>query len=141
MFNLKIITVGKIKEKWLVMALSEYQKRLSNTLEINWILLKNDEQLAPFCAKEKFYVCLDRNGTALSSEEFSTTLFRLLEKNKHELSIVIGGALGLDKETKARAQMNLSLSQFTFTHQLTRLILIEQVYRAFEIAKNSPYHK
>jgi 23S rRNA (pseudouridine1915-N3)-methyltransferase len=141
MYKIKIITIGKIKEKWLEAAIKDYQKRLINRLDLQWFLFKNEDQLLHGCEKEKFYVCLDRIGEKLTSEEFAHTLFDLLEKNKQELVIVIGGAEGLDEKIRAKARKNLSLSNLTFTHQLTRLVLIEQIYRSFEIAKNSPYHK
>lgn len=141
MYNFKIITVGKIKEKWLDRALEDYQKRLSNIASFEWILTKNDDQLLKLCEKEKYFVCLDICGIKISSENFSTTLLKILEKQGSNLTFVIGGAEGLSDSIKSKAALSISLSELTFTHQLVRLILLEQIYRAFEIDRGSPYHK
>ena len=141
MYNFKIITVGKIKEKWLDSAIGDYQKRLTKIASFEWVLARNDEQLIKFCEKERHYVCLDLCGLKLTSEKFSAALLNLLEIEGSNLTFVIGGAEGLPLEIKAKASLSISLSDLTFTHQLARLILLEQIYRAFEIDKGSPYHK
>ena len=141
MYNIKIITVSKIKEKWLEIAIEDYQKRLSNIVLFNWLLTKNDSQLIKHCKKENFFICLDIKGEKFSSEKLSETLLKLLEKNKLNLTFVIGGAEGLPAEIKNRANISISFSDLTFTHQISRLILLEQIYRSFEIAKGSKYHK
>ena len=141
MYNFKIITVGKIKEKWLDSAIEDYQKRLSNTASFQWVLTKNDDQLVKLCEKEKHFICLDIDGKALSSENFSTTLLKSFEKQGSNLTFVIGGPEGLPEAIKSKASLSISLSDLTFTHQLVRLILLEQIYRAFEIDRGSPYHK
>jgi 23S rRNA (pseudouridine1915-N3)-methyltransferase len=141
MFHIKIITTGKIKESWLISAIEEYEKRLTNIASISWIILKNDKELEKEALKEKAYVCLDVNGKLPSSLEFSKTLITLLEKEGSSLCLIIGGPDGLSSSIKKKALDLISLSRLTFTHQITRLILIEQLYRAFEIYKGSSYHK
>ena len=141
MYKIKIITVGKIKEKWLNIAIDEYLKRLSNLVEIKWLFLKNDEKLISLCIKEKSFVCLDICGKRFSSEKFSLTIQNLLEKQKHNLTFVIGGAEGIPEIIRSKANLLISFSDLTFTHQIVRLILLEQIYRSFEIAKGSNYHK
>jgi len=141
MFHIKIITTGKIKESWLISAIEEYEKRLTNIASISWIILKNDKELEKETMKEKAYVCLDVNGKLPSSLEFSKMLITLLEKEGSSLCLIIGGPDGLSSTVKKKALDLISLSRLTFTHQITRLILIEQLYRAFEIYKGSSYHK
>lgn len=141
MYNFKIITVGKIKEKWLDSGIKDYEKRLSNIASFQWLLTKNDLALSKLCEKEKHFICLDIAGLRLSSEKFSSTLLKTLENQGASLSIVIGGPEGLSPVIKSKAASSISLSDLTFTHQLVRLILLEQIYRAFEIDKGSPYHK
>lgn len=141
MYRIKIITIGKIKEKWLAMALGEYEKRLSDDLFFEYVLAKDNEQLIKLCLKEKFFISLDKQGKELSSEKFAFILFDLFEKNKLALTFTIGGAEGLPEEIVKQASFSISLSPMTFTHQIIRLILVEQIYRSFEIAKGSKYHK
>jgi 23S rRNA (pseudouridine1915-N3)-methyltransferase len=141
MLIIKIITVGRVKEKWLNEALQEYEKRLSSILKIIWHLAKTDKELCSLIAKEKQYICLDIEGNMLSSDEFSKKLFTLFTTFGHALTFVIGGAEGLSQNIKTKAYYSFSLSKLTFTHQMTRLILLEQFYRAIEISKNSRYHK
>ncbi len=141
MIKVKIYTVGKSKETWLQEALEEYSKRLQPVLSIEWILAKTDLQLKQLVSKEANYLCLDPNGKQCSSEEFSTLLMDLVQKRDSRLIFVIGGAEGIPPEIQERALLKISLSRLTFTHQMTRLVLLEQIYRAFEIAKGSGYHK
>lgn len=140
MIHIKITTIGKIKESWLIMAIEEYEKRLKETVQITWNLLKKDSDLEKEL-KNKSYICLDLCGKAFSSDELSKYLMNLLQKEGSYLNFVIGGAEGLSSEIKKNAKGSISLSNLTFTHQITRLILIEQLYRAFEIEKGSNYHK
>lgn len=140
MFKIKIFSIGKTKEAWLESAISEYLKRLQPIASIECLWCKSDAQLIEMAKKENCYICLDPKGPAMTSEAFSTLLTSTLEKGGSRLTFVIGGAEGLPKELKEHASL-LSLSSMTFTHQLTRLVLIEQIYRAFEIAKGSNYHK
>lgn len=140
MFKIKILSVGKTKEAWLDQALNEYLKRLQPIAAFEFVWAKSDKQLLELVAKEPHFICLDANGTLMTSEKFSSFLQDQLEKNGSRLTLVIGGAEGLPPSLKATAEL-ISLSPMTLTHQVTRLILLEQIYRAFEIAKGSKYHK
>lgn len=141
MFKVKIITIGKIKENWLKEALQEYTIRLKPTTSIEWILLKEDKELEKACFQEKNFICFDIQGKEFSSEEFHKNLFHYWETISHEIVFIIGGSDGLPKSILSKAHAKWSLSKLTFTHQMTRLILLEQIYRSQEIHKNSPYHK
>lgn len=141
MFKIKVITIGKTKESWLQDALEEYHKRLKSIIQIEWILLKNEDLLPAAVQKEPSFIALDPKGKLVDSVALSHLLFQTLEKEGSRLAIVIGGAEGISSEIKQNALFTLSLSPLTFTHQLTRLILLEQIYRAYEIKKGSSYHK
>jgi 23S rRNA (pseudouridine1915-N3)-methyltransferase len=141
MMIIKILSVGKAKEHWIEEGFADYQKRLSPRLFLQLILARNDEQLLSLIQKESSMVIgLDPQGESLTSEQFSHRLYQYLEKGGARLSFVIGGADGLPAPLKAQLPL-LSLSPLTFPHQLARLILAEQIYRAVEIRKNSPYHR
>lgn len=135
MFKVKVITQGKIKESWLAQALAEYEKRLKGKMEIEWVLSNELEALS---LSEKTLIALDPKGASLSSEAFSTALFT---KWGSRLCFVIGGATGLTPKILTHAKSVLSLSTLTFTHQMVRLILAEQLYRALEIEQGTSYHK
>ena len=141
MFRVKIITIGKTKEPWLELALEEYENRLKRTLAIDWILARDLESFERFVQKEKSYIALDPKGQCFSSEKFSSWFMQQLINGKSRLVLIIGGAEGIPAQILQQAQARISLSPLTFTHQLTRLVLLEQIYRAFEITKGSPYHK
>ncbi|MEI8328760.1 MAG: 23S rRNA (pseudouridine(1915)-N(3))-methyltransferase RlmH [Chlamydiia bacterium] len=141
MFKIKIITVGKTKESWLQEATEEYHKRIKHHILIEWVLCKSSEHLQTCLEKESDFLCLDPTGMQLTSEDFSTFLFSHLEKAGARMTLVIGGAEGLCQDIKKRALALISLSRMTLTHQMTRLILLEQIYRALEIRKGSGYHK
>lgn len=133
MYKVKVLSVGKNKETWLTDALHEYEKRLTPVASIEWVFVKTDAELA---IKEP-YIALDPNGELLDSPKWGRKILSLGSR----LTFIIGGADGLSKEILQNAKLTLSLSPLTFTHQMTRLILIEQLYRAFEIEKGSQYHK
>ncbi len=139
MLKVKLIAVGKCKEEWLRQAIAEYEKRLSSSIAIEWIHPKNDNDLIERLACEKQYIALDPAGELMDSVEFSKKFIRLIENNRSQAIFAIGGPDGFPPHLKP--PLRWSLSRLTFTHQLTRLILIEQLYRALEIVKNSPYHK
>jgi 23S rRNA (pseudouridine1915-N3)-methyltransferase len=141
MLKIKIFSIGKTKEPWLQEASEEYQKRIKNHIQVDWILCKNDEQLTQTLEKEGSWISLDPKGKLYSSEEFSSFLFHELEKEGSRLNFVIGGAEGLPKQIRDQSKHLISLSPMTFTHQMTRLIILEQIYRALEIRKGSGYHK
>ncbi|MCB1116969.1 MAG: 23S rRNA (pseudouridine(1915)-N(3))-methyltransferase RlmH [Chlamydiia bacterium] len=134
MAKIKIYNTGKAKEPWLIAALAEYEKRLPFPIE--WKLYKDDESLYAAAAKLSSFIALDPNGQSMTSEDFA--LFFETHSPRH---ILIGGATGLPAPIKAQASHLISLSPLTFTHQMTRLILLEQIYRATQILKNSSYHK
>ena len=140
MIRIKLLSVGKTKEPWLEEAVSDYVKRLSSQVEFEFVWLKDDAQLELKVMKEGRVVLLDPQGITMTSEEFSGFLFKEIEKGNSRLAIVIGGPEGLSSKMKSHFQQ-ISLSKMTFTHQITRLILLEQIYRAFEIDKGSSYHK
>ncbi len=141
MFRIKVLSIGKTKEEWLCLALNEYEKRLSSRVRITWVLAKDEKDFLRQVEKENRFVCFDPHGELLTSEVFSKKVMALFAQNKNHLTFLIGGAAGLDPAIKGRSKANLSLSPMTFTHQMTRLILIEQLYRSFEICANSAYHK
>lgn len=140
MIKVKILSVGKTKEKWLNDAFNEYVKRLSTSVQIESVWAKDDDQLIEWAQKDNAYICLDPKGRLLTSEEFTHFLVQHWEKGGSRLTLIIGGAEGLPPEIKQRGTL-ISLSPLTFTHQITRLVLIEQIYRAIEIQKGSQYHK
>lgn len=141
MFKVKVLTIGKCKEAWLASALAEYEKRLEKSVRFEWAIAKNDGQLVEWALEEPYLIPLDPNGELLTSDTFSKKLLRLFEEKGSRLSFAIGGSEGLPAAILNRFPFRLSLSPLTFTHQITRLILIEQIYRAMEIEKGSGYHK
>lgn len=140
MYKLRILSVGKTKETWLEEALDEYIKRLSPTLSIEYVWAKTDEQLITLANKEHTLICLDNEGKMMDSKTFSSFIIKKFEEGGSRLAIIIGGAEGLPPILKQHPLL-ISLSPMTFTHQLVRLILVEQIYRAFEISRGSQYHK
>ena len=140
MLKLKIVSIGKTKETWLNEAIDEYLKRLSPILQIEFVLLKNDDQLIDYLKNEPRILCLDAAGKSFTSEQFSTFIQQEFIQGKSRLAMVIGGAEGLPSVLKSNHK-TFSLSPMTMTHQIVRLFLVEQIYRAFEIAKGSKYHK
>ncbi|WP_068468427.1 23S rRNA (pseudouridine(1915)-N(3))-methyltransferase RlmH [Candidatus Protochlamydia phocaeensis] len=140
MLKLKILSVGKTKEKWLEDAFDEYVKRLRPIIQVECQWAKDSAQLLEWAQKEAHLICLDPAGKLLTSEQFAAFLESSWQKSGSRLTLVIGGAEGLPTELKQQGQL-ISLSPLTFTHQITRLVLIEQIYRATEINKGSQYHK
>jgi 23S rRNA (pseudouridine1915-N3)-methyltransferase len=138
MIKIKVLTIGKTKESWLLSALKTYEKRLTSTVFFSWDLVKDDQQLLSHCEEDSFLICLDPKGAFLTSEEFAKKFFF---SPQSKITFIIGGDKGLAQNILEKASFILSLSPMTFTHQMTRIILIEQIYRALEIAKGSKYHK
>ena len=136
MIKIKIYTVGKTKESWLEVALAEYHKRLTGEMTIEWVISK---ELQP--VKENFYICLDRQGQQYSSPDFANFLEKESVRSGAKLTFVIGGPEGIPDEIKAKASHLISFSKFTFTHQIARLILLEQLYRSVQIQRGTQYHK
>jgi 23S rRNA (pseudouridine1915-N3)-methyltransferase len=141
MQRIKIFSIGKTKEPWLLEASAEYEKRLSSQIEIEWVLVKQQEQLESLLEKEGLFIALTPEAQILSSEQFAEKVFFWLERFGSRLSFVIGGAEGLGPKILSKAFDRISFSKMTFTHQITRLLLLEQIYRASEIKKGSNYHK
>lgn len=140
MLKIKILSIGKTKEAWLEEALEEYVKRLSSKASIEYLWAKNDTHLLQLVQQEPLYICLDPAGKQMSSEAFAAFVSSNLQAGGSRLSFVIGGADGLPIELKKHGIL-ISLSAMTFTHQITRLVLLEQIYRAFEIERGSKYHR
>lgn len=148
---MKIICVGKVKEKFFVDAINEYSKRISKytKLEILEISDESNESIAMKKEGEKilskikdndYVVTLEIEGNSLTSLEFAKKIDNNFNSNKN-LTFVIGGSYGLDESVKSRSNYKLSFSKFTFPHQLFRVILLEQIYRAYKINHNENYHK
>ncbi len=157
--QIQILCIGKIKDAYISSGIAEFEKRLrpygkifitelaevkipENASVSEELRVKEREgELILANAKEGFMkIALDPNGTSLSSEEFAD-VFRDAKLSGKNLCFIIGGPLGLSPELLKSAEKKLSLSRMTFTHPMTRLILLEQVYRAFRILNGEPYHK
>ena len=153
--KLQIVCAGKIKEKWLNEGINEYIKRLSRytTVEITEVpdapdtipaeqaLDQEGQRILSRIRDGAYVIVLDLHGKELTSEEWSKHVISGYEKGGAELVLVIGGSNGLSPEIVSRANERLCLSPMTFTHQMTRLIILEQVYRAFKIHFGEKYHK
>ena len=158
--NISIITIGKLKEKYLKAGIDEYLKRLSSYAKIEVIEMsdekapeelslaemeqvkqKEGEKLLSKLSPDTYVIALAIDGKMKSSEELADSLDKLATYGKSKIAFVIGGSLGLSQAVLNRADEKLSFSKMTFPHQLMRLILLEQVYRAFRINRGEPYHK
>jgi 23S rRNA (pseudouridine1915-N3)-methyltransferase len=151
---IRIIFVGRVKEEWLRAQIDEYVKRLGRFVRVQVDEVKDEKVLGKDHTRikkiegdrilklisEDYLIALDVEGKALDSENFSETLGRAADQGKR-VTFVVGGALGLSDEVLARADMRLSLSRMTFTNQMVRLLLVEQIYRAFTIMEGMEYHK
>ena len=150
---MKLICVGKIKEKYLNDAIDEYKKRLSKYTKLDIVELpdisyneidkvkKEEGKLILKHLKETDNVIiLDISGQELSSVELTNKLCRLESVNSN-ITLIIGGSYGLSEEVKKRANFSLSFSKLTFPHQLFRVMLLEQIYRTYKIRNNENYHK
>ncbi len=139
MFKVKIYSVGRSKESWLQEALAEYEKRLSRQIEIEWIFAKDDAQLAEKVTAP--WIALDVQGEQVDSPRLAKKLIGLFLAHGSRLHFLIGGAEGINKKLLEQSAWRWSLSPLTFTHQMTRLILLEQLYRAMQIESGTSYHK
>ena len=148
---MKIICVGKVKEKFFVDAMNEYSKRISKYTKLEIIeitdeanesiaLKKEGEKILSKIKDNDYVVTLEIEGNILTSLEFAKKIDNNFNSNKN-LTFVIGGSYGLDESVKSRSDYKLSFSKFTFPHQLFRVILLEQIYRAYKINNNENYHK
>ena len=158
--KIKIVTVGKLKEKYLKDGIAEYSKRISRFAAVEMIELADEKtpdrasdsenekildlegnRILSKIGDREFVVVLAIEGKTLSSEEFSKQLEQASINGYSTLTFVIGGSLGLSPQVKKRANLSLSFGRLTLPHQLMRLVLTEQIYRAFTIQQGSPYHK
>ncbi|MBB3908212.1 23S rRNA (pseudouridine(1915)-N(3))-methyltransferase RlmH [Anoxybacillus rupiensis] len=158
--NIMVLSVGKLKEKYLKQGIEEYVKRLSgyakmeiievadekapenlSDQEMKQIKEKEGERILAKISDDMHVIALAIDGKMKSSEEFAIHLDKLATYGTSKVAFVIGGSLGLSEKVMKRANESLSFSQMTFPHQLMRLILLEQIYRAFRINRGEPYHK
>lgn len=158
--KIKIVTVGKLKEKYLKDGIAEYSKRISRFAAVEMIELADEKtpdrasdsenekildlegnRILSKIGDREFVVVLAIEGKTLSSEEFSKQLEQASINGYSTLTFVIGGSLGLSPQVKNRANLSLSFGRLTLPHQLMRIVLVEQIYRAFTIQQGSPYHK
>ena len=158
--RITILTVGKIKEKYLKDAIAEYTKRLSKycKLEIievndektpdnaskaveNAIRAKEGERLLKYVKDDAFVITLEIQGKMLTSEELAEKMDTLGVRGVSHIMFIIGGSIGLGEEVMKRSDFALSFSKMTFPHQLMRVILLEQIYRSYRINSGEPYHK
>ena len=158
--KIKLVTVGKLKEKYLKDGISEYTKRLNRCtqfdiielpdektpdkashLENQQILDKEGTRILSKLADKEFVIALAIEGQQFPSEKFSKILSDITIRGISDITFVIGGSLGLSTAVKKRANLLMSFGKLTLPHQLMRLVLVEQIYRAFMIQQGSPYHK
>ena len=158
--KITIIAVGKLKEKYLKDAISEYSKRLSAYCRFQIIEVadektpeqageaieaaireKEGERILKHIKEDMYVITMEIGGKQLSSEELAEKIGRLGIQGKGSLAFVIGGSIGLGQNVLTRSDYALSFSKLTFPHQLMRVILSEQIYRSFKILKVEPYHK
>lgn len=158
--KITVVCVGKIKEKYFTMAIDEYSKRLSRYCKLNIIEVpdektpdqasdaqelqikkKEGERILSHIKDQEYVIALAIQGKMLDSVELAKKIESLGTYGESEITFVIGGSLGLCDEVLKRANMKLSFSPMTFPHQLMRVVLLEQVYRAYRINCGEPYHK
>ena len=156
----RIITVGKLKEKYLKDGIAEYLKRLqryatveiievadeqtpdsASEMEELQIKAKEAQRIHKYIKEDTYLIALAIEGTMLTSEQLAERIEQLGISGKSHITMVIGGSLGLDKSILQQADLLLSFSKLTFPHQLMRLILVEQLYRSYRIMKGEPYHE
>ena len=158
--KIKVVTVGKLKEKYLKDGIAEYSKRISRFAKLEMIELADEktpdkaselenqkileiegQRILSKVGDRDFVIVLAIEGKTFSSEEFSKQLEEASIKGFSTLTFIIGGSLGLAQDVKNRANLSVSFGRLTLPHQLMRLVLAEQIYRAFTIQQGSPYHK
>jgi len=159
MMRIRIVAVGKIKERYLAEGIKEFTKRLapfcrldiseiaeermlenSSALEKAKTLAREGERILKAVRPGSYLFVLDVDAGQLASEGLAAKLDALALAGKSDITFIIGGAFGLAPEVRAAANERLSFSKLTFTHQMIRLLLVEQVYRAFKISRGEPYH-
>jgi 23S rRNA (pseudouridine1915-N3)-methyltransferase len=160
MVQISLIAVGKIKEKYLINGIAEYTKRLTryctlrvfevadekapeNLSESDMTAVKDQEgeRILKQIKEGMYVIVMDLEGKTFSSEAFAAKMEQLSLQGNSRVALIIGGSLGLSNAVLQRADEKISFSKMTFPHQLMRLILLEQLYRAYRINRNEPYHK
>ncbi|ACA42196.1 23S rRNA (pseudouridine(1915)-N(3))-methyltransferase RlmH [Lysinibacillus sp. fkY74-1] len=158
--NITIVSVGKLKEKYLKMGIDEYVKRLGGYAKIDLIEVadekapeqlsdaemeivkkKEGERILAKISTDTYVIALAINGKMKTSEQMAADLESLMTYGKSKIAFVIGGSLGLHEDVLKRADEQQSFGKMTLPHQLMKLVLVEQVYRSFRIMKGEPYHK
>lgn len=158
--QIHIISVGKVREKYIKQGIEEFEKRLgpycrlmmdevndeqdpgqSSEKELLQVKQKEGDRILKKIKPGQYVIALDIQGKQWSSEELANEMDKLSIHGKSQIAFVIGGSNGLSDEVLKRADQKLSFSKMTFPHQLMKLILLEQIYRAFKIQKGEPYHK
>jgi 23S rRNA (pseudouridine1915-N3)-methyltransferase len=154
--NIKLILVGKTEEKYLREGIEIFEKRLKNYVNFEMIIipsLKETKSLSPQTVKEKEgelilkqvlkydkIILFDEKGLEFTSMDYSVFLQKHMNAGVKNLCFVVGGAFGFSDEVYKKADQKVALSKMTFSHQMIRLLIVEQIYRAFTILKNEPYH-
>jgi len=160
MLTINILCAGKVKENYLKDAIAEYSKRLSKYCNLNIIEVadeklpdklsesleisikeKEGKNMISKLPKDTYLICLDLKGKELSSEEFSKKLEDISLNYNSSITFVIGGSLGISKELLDMSKEKICFSKMTFPHQLIRVFLLEQIFRAFKISNNETYHR
>ncbi|MCR8642971.1 23S rRNA (pseudouridine(1915)-N(3))-methyltransferase RlmH [Paenibacillus sp. N1-5-1-14] len=158
--NIQVITVGKLKEKYLVSGIAEYAKRLGAYAKVQFVEVpdekapENMSDAEGEAVKQRegtrilssirdgvYVVALAIDGEMWTSEQLAARVDELATYGRSQVAFVIGGSLGLSQEVLRRADMRLSFGRMTLPHQLMKLVLVEQIYRAFRINRGEPYHK
>ena len=144
---IKIICVGKIKEKYLSDLINDYKLRISKYQKVEIIELKDstkekeNEEILKHINEKEFNICMDIKGKKINSEELSNLIDRTFTQGYNTITFIIGASDGLNDVVKNKCNYKLSFSDMTFPHGLFRGILLEQIYRSFKIINNESYHK
>lgn len=160
LMKITLITVGKIKEKYLKDAIAEYSKRLSRYCKLEIVEVadektpdnasdtvedairdKEGERILKYIKEDAYVITLEIAGKMLTSEEMAEKIEKLGVQGTSHIIFIIGGSIGLGREILKRSDYALSFSKMTFPHQLMRVILLEQIYRSYRIMNHEPYHK
>lgn len=158
--NIQIVSVGKLKEKYLKMGIDEYTKRLGAYAKIDLVEVadekapenlseadmeivkkKESDRILAKIGADTYVIALAIEGKMKTSEQLAGDIESLMTYGRSKIAFVIGGSLGLHEDVMKRSDEKLSFSKMTLPHQLMKLVLVEQIYRAFRIIKNEPYHK
>lgn len=157
MIRVKLITVGKIKENWIKEGVEHYKRLLKPRVDLDIAEIKEEKITDPHSAKyvlekeagrilsslekSSLGIALDVRGENMSSEDLAKFIEMCLNRGNNAFTFIVGGASGLSPKVISVCPVRLSLSRMTFTHEMARIILLEQIYRAFSIIRNSKYHK